>query len=89
VAGLETLTAADFAPHLHERFAVSPDGGPPLQLELAEVTGAGGRPFSVVFRGPGEPLLAQRIHRIEHPALGALDLFLVPVGPGRYEAIFT
>jgi len=89
VRDLETLTAADFAPHLHERFAVSPAGGPPLALELAEVTGAGGRPFSLVFRGPSEPLLPQRIHRLEHPTLGALDLFLVPIGPGRYEAIFT
>ena len=84
MADLEALTADDFAPHLHERFALSP-----LELELVEVTGAGGRPFTLVFRGPGEPLLPQRIHRLEHPVLGALDLFLVPIGPGRYEAIFT
>ena len=89
MADLEALTAADFAPHRHERFALSPGGGPQLELELVEVTGPGDRPFSLVFRGPGEPLLAQRIYRVEHPALGALDLFLVPIGPGRYEAIFT
>jgi hypothetical protein len=83
VADLGALTADDFAPHLHERFVLSP-----LELELVEVTGAG-RPFSLVFRGPAEPLLPQRIHRVEHPALGPLDLFLVPVGPGSYEAIFT
>ena len=87
MADLEALTAADFAPLRHQLFELAADHA--SQLELVEVTGAGGRPFSLVFRGPGEPLLPQRIYRVEHPALGALDLFLVPIGPGRYEAIFT
>ena len=92
MADLETLTADDFAPLRHQPFALTADHAPRLELELVEVTG-GGRPFSVVFRGPGEPLLSQRIYRIEHPALGPLDLFLVPVGREpdglRYEAVFT
>jgi hypothetical protein len=33
------------------------------------------------------------MHHLEHEALGDLDLFLVPIGPGadgrqRYEAVF-
>jgi hypothetical protein len=50
-------------------------------------------PFSIVFRGPATPILPQRIYRLEHPAIGSFDLFLVPIGPDerglRYEAIFT
>jgi hypothetical protein len=37
--------------------------------------------------------LAQKIHRLEHATLGALDIFIVPIGPDRlgmlYEAIFS
>lgn len=52
------------------------------------------RPFSLVFcdRG-GAPFLSQRIYAVTHTALGRLDIFLVPIGPGagglRYEAVFT
>jgi hypothetical protein len=93
VADLEALTADDFAPLRDQPFRLSADG-PPLALTLVEVTaGDGGRPFSLLFRGPAEPLLPQRIYRIEHQALGALELFLVPVGREpdglRYEAVFT
>jgi hypothetical protein len=46
-----------------------------------------------VFRGGPSPPLPQRIYRVEHEALGALDILLVPLGPDelgqRYEAIFT
>jgi hypothetical protein len=57
--------------------------------------GGGGRPqaFSLVFRAQPAVLLSQRIYRTEHGALGAFDLFLVPIGPDadgmRYEAVFT
>jgi uncharacterized protein DUF6916 len=81
-----TLTLEDFAPLKGGEF-----GG----LELVEVNelarGAGGDgvrvPFSLVFSG--QPGMPQGIHRLEHEALGPLDVFLVPVGPGRYEAVFT
>jgi hypothetical protein len=97
VADLETLTAGDFAPHLHERFRFSPAGAPPFDVELIEVSegdsGGARRQYSLVFRGGPTPPLPQRIHHVEHEALGALDIFLVPLGPDalgqRYEAVFT
>jgi hypothetical protein len=49
--------------------------------------------FSLVFRGGPDPPLQQRIYCLEHEQLGALDLFLVPLGPDaagqRYEAVFN
>jgi hypothetical protein len=83
VRDLATLTVEDFAPLKGERFS---------ELTLAEVNelarGDNDRvPFSLVFEG--EPAMPQGIRRIEHDALGPLDIFLVPVGPGRYEAVFT
>lgn len=75
--------------------------------EAAKVTEASGapadgprRPFSVLFHGPIEPVLPQRVYRLEHDDLGQLELFIVPVGPTepsgpgarptamRYEAVF-
>ena len=49
-------------------------------------------PFTLTF--VAEPGLDQRIYELEHPRLGRLDLFLVPIGPGpdgraRYEAVFN
>lgn len=49
--------------------------------------------FSVLFRTADTDPVAQQIFRVEHPELGAHDLFLVPLGPVggqfRYEAVFT
>jgi Domain of unknown function (DUF6916) len=109
---LETLTARNFRAARGDRFqltAGSPDGGSGLTLDvgLAEVTEHGDglsgtlrAPFSVVFHGPLQPILPQGIYRLEHEGLGALDLFIVPIGPDepatpgerptamRYEAVF-
>lgn len=94
---LGELTLATFEPLVGDRFAV--DGAAAdLALVLHSATAAGewpgGRdPFSLVFVGPGEPLLAQAIYALRHAELGRLEIFLVPVardGAGvRYEAVFT
>ena len=92
------LRAEDFTPHLGSEFAVATDGDP-VVLQLAEVYPYPSQPraprqdpFGIIFTGPRG--LDQRIHRLEHAAMGALELFLVPVKPGpdgtaRYEAVFN
>ena len=71
------------------------DGG---DMELVEVTdktpaGFAGTQFSLLFRGPLDVLLPQRIYPLDHPEMGRLDLFLVPVAQKkdgyRYEAFFN
>lgn len=102
---VESFTVSTFAPHLGDTFRIYSDSGSSLQVELIEATELGqgsghgpgsppGRtPFSIVFRGPPEGFLPQRIYRIEHDGIGSFDLFLVPIGPDgegmRYEAVFT
>ena len=97
---LESLTVDSFATRIGERFRLLADTGTTLSVELIDATTLGssgsarGRtPFSILFRGPMTPLLVQRIYRLDHEALGSLDLFLVPIGPRDggmvYEAIFT
>lgn len=51
------------------------------------------RAFSVHFRGPKTPVLPQKTYVLAHESLGALSIFIVPIGPDgagmRYEAIFN
>ena len=99
---LDRLTTTSFSQHINQKFLVRIEGNDPLELELIEVAEAGAAPenpqyrqaFSVVFVGPAQPILGQRIYRVEHEAMGALDLFLVPLGPDRagrmrYETVFA
>ena len=96
---LESFTVETFSGHLGEVFRMYPDASNPLEVELISATGLGEasdghrQPFSLVFRGPGDVLLPQRIYRMEHSEIGTFELFLVPIGPDeeglRYEAIFT
>jgi hypothetical protein len=97
---LDTLTQLDFAPLVTDRFRLV-ESAVALELELlsAEAVTDGGHQasarssFSLIFRGPYEPLLPQRIYPLQHSALGVLEIFLVPIGPDksgqRYEAIFS
>lgn len=98
---LDRLTAASFAPHVGEVFLLRVDATTTLEARLAaaeEVPWASGGPgkrvpFSVLFLGPRWPVLPQRIYRLEHHALGALELFLVPIRRDEsgvtYEAVFN
>ena len=97
---LEDLTLATFAERLGETFRVA-DGARVLELRLVDAspgpsptaTPQGRVPFSVVFLGPAEPVLPQRIHRFDNDALGSFEIFIVPLGPAdegmRYEAVFA
>lgn len=95
MTSLETLGVGDFAPTVSDTYTL--DLGEPgaiaIVLEEAEAQRAEPRPFSLVFRGPLEPQLAQGTYDLAHPGLGALALFLVPISRDedgmRYEAVFA
>jgi hypothetical protein len=87
---LEALTVSDFEPLLHQRFRIADS----FDADLVGITEIprepGGRgPFSLVFAGGPTPPLPQGIYAVEHDDLGAIDIFLVPIAPDRYEAVFT
>lgn len=63
-------------------------------IEVSPATVAGGwESFSLVFAGPADVPLDQRVHALDHEVLGVLELFLVPLGPDagelRYESVFN
>jgi hypothetical protein len=58
--------------------------GASLEIRLIEVKRRPAPPgyeqFSALFIGPASPVYPQGIYRFAHPAMGTLDLFMVPVG---------
>lgn len=102
---LGTVTHDDFAQRLNETFRLDLDtdftGLESLELALIEAAkiktsqDVSNRraPFSLVFRGPKEPILNQSTYRLDNKAMGFLRIFLVPIGPDaegmRYEAVFN
>ncbi len=86
-----------FAPHVHSVFQVEVAPGTVLPFELLAVEPGPVHPqalmFSLMFRGPREPVYPQHIYRVTHAALGEMDLFLVPVGRDQngvsYQAVFN
>jgi hypothetical protein len=87
---------SDFRPTVDTTFAL--EDGVELRLVEAEPNGAPAPssdrdPFRLTFVGPVDPLLPQRIYRLDHTELGALEIFLVPIARDTegttYEAIFS
>src|SRR5262245_31328898 len=101
---LDQFTHTTFEPLVGKRFRLHVSPGTAVEVELIEAVRlpahplrAGQppkrQPFSLVFRGPKEFVLRQRIYPLEQEALGTPEIFLVPIGPDevgqRYEAIFN
>ena len=98
---LSVVTHEDFEPCLNGTFTVKVEDIDEQQLELIEIKPLGERdpdakirqPFSLLFRGPSEPMLSQQMYQLENPACGELLLFLVPVGPDEkgmlYDTVFN
>jgi uncharacterized protein DUF6916 len=91
------LTRTLFEQNLRTKFWLHDPEGTRAALDLVEVQKSSAPPpyevFSLVFRGDGDRIHPQRIYAIEHEAIGAFDLFLVPVGRNQhgivYEAVFN
>lgn len=86
---VETITLDDFRAHLGESFSLSTPSGQTITAQLAEVNDLGSnRPhdarlrhsFSLMFYAPATQRLSQGIYPLQHPQLGSLELFVVPVG---------
>jgi len=97
---LSELTHQTFAKEQGSAFELDYGAAAPLALELVEATagkpssvGSRRTPFSLLFRGPHQPVLPQKIYALAHERLGRLEIFIVPLGLDgegmRYEAIFT
>jgi hypothetical protein len=97
---LDALTAESFRPYLGSSWqvvaaaAASPDELRLIELtEYPELPAARRQAFALYFLGPPGPPMPQQTYRLEHSDFGALEIFLVPLGPRAngqlYEAVFN
>ena len=97
---MQLLTCESFAGRAGESFDVAMGDGS-IQMTLAEVTPLPARtypgmmraPFSLIFRSTTPVVLPQRMYRLKNQSMGALDVFLVPIGRDVggtvYQAVFN
>jgi hypothetical protein len=94
---LDKLNAKVFSEQLHTQFIVNLSGAGAITLELVEVVERDPSPklelFTLQFRGPSAPRMAQQIHRLEHDKLGSFEIFLTAIGTDAeqrilYESVF-
>lgn len=92
---IEQLTRQDFEQLAAGSLSIVQDGHT-ATLTVVEArdlppTSHRSRPFAVVLEGPRDPFLPQAIYPIQHPVLGLLELFIVPIARDaahtRYEVI--
>ncbi|MDH3389966.1 MAG: hypothetical protein OEN02_18930 [Gammaproteobacteria bacterium] len=98
---MSKITNEDFESCLNDTFTVKSEDENEQQLELIEIKPLGEhdpdakirQPFSLLFRGPREPMLQQQAYQLENSNLGEMLLFLVPIGPDEkgmlYESVFN
>jgi len=97
---MQLLSCEAFAGRAGETFDLTM-GDSTVPLTLAEVTPLPARPFpgmmrapfSLIFRSSTPVVLPQQVYRLKNAAMGALDVFLVPIGRdvkgAIYQAVFN
>jgi hypothetical protein len=97
---LAVLQFESFSPHLGSTFELQL-GESTIGLTLTQATkaqtqvypGMVREPFSLIFRSASAVVLPQRIYPFKHASMGALNIFIVPVGREPqgivYQAVFN
>lgn len=88
-----------FAPHVGSEFRIEAGPGTTVRATLVEAEpysqrdtandGASRAPFSLLFEIGDAEALPQSTYTVHHDALGAVPLFLVPVGANTMESVFN
>ena len=85
-----------FDEQINTRFSVTGSTAAVVELELIESidkSSSGMRAFSLIFKGPREPVLDDNSYKMEQPQLGTLTLFISPYRQTKdatyYDAQFT
>lgn len=94
---LETLTHADFVPHVNTKFQLQLPSAAALEVKLIKAEEYTSAPhqerFALFFLAPPEMPVQQGTYQLEHEQLGTGALFLVPVTNDEeglcFEAVFN
>ncbi|MFA6715648.1 MAG: hypothetical protein WC082_14570 [Victivallales bacterium] len=93
----EKFSQAEFKKHQNKAFTAKLEDGSSCELTLAEVTDVKEtektKSFSLIFHGPKEKFLEQKIYRIGNGEYKEEQIFIVPVGESEnafhYQAVFS
>lgn len=95
------LVLEDFKDHVGSVFTITYPDIAPISLTLHEAAPLTKfaedpdrrHPFSLIFIGPSDVVLVQRIHVLKHEKMGEVPIFLVTVGKDErgyhYQAVFN
>lgn len=94
---IATATIANFSGLVGQTFTLSLDGGRQEALTLTEAKplppckfeGCQRDPFSLIFTAGGALDVPQNSYAVSNASLGGLDLFLVPLSPTTFQAVFN
>jgi hypothetical protein len=94
---LENFNLTAFAENLQTTFQALMEDGSVVELLMVGATDSGTtarqEQFSIVFRGPLDVFLEQRMYELKHPRMGEFALLLVPIKRDQegfyYEASFN
>lgn len=98
---LADLVYESFEPHVGDDFILPGGGGlPPISFTLTDVKRLASAarpefraPFQLIFRVASQDVYDQGLYRLTHPAMGELDIFIVPCAKGEagvdYAATFN
>src|SRR5271169_2221069 len=97
---LQDLTFENFEPCLNQVFRLNYDDAT-FELKLMECQKLDSRrrlagqrePFSLIFLGPRQPTLPQRMYTFDFGPLGSFEIFIVPIALHnsgmKYQAVFA
>jgi hypothetical protein len=97
---VQLLHFENFGPHVNSTFSLKL-GETTVEMALTEATrqvvrpfpGMMREPFSLIFRSSMQIVLPQRMYTLTHPAMGQIDMFMVPIGRDVrgvvYQAIYN
>ena len=80
----ENISHENFSGHLNELFRVEV-AETSLELELVEVEvgqpidASQREPFTLIFQGPKDSILAEGIHTVSNDSAGSFDLYTIPI----------
>ncbi len=97
---LGSATSRSFHPLVGQQFRLATPGGPARAVQLVDVVDSPRTPgrddagmpfrrsFSLMFHDPEGPMLPQGTYRVQHPMLGIVGLFIVPIGPHEQDVVY-
>jgi hypothetical protein len=88
---LDALHKSSFDPHLNDRFTIHSEEAGAIEVKLVEIEEKSNEKvecFSLLFRGPLDNILPQKIHRLKHHKLGEMELFVVPITYPKHDGMY-